>query len=205
MSKEYTTKPIELPLSTEKEYVLVDETLTSEDFIYLDDIDAIKRPFSPTEIDTFGGMWLGDSCIACVRGIVNISSYREVVRDTNIEAPEEPEAFDIMAQDNEQLQNYEMDERVEWDGEGLPPVGEVCELKYKHATNANWRKCKVFAYSNDYGDAAAVWHLDGDTWYHHSINISEYEFRKPETQQQREERERLEAAFDLYLLDQLGD
>lgn len=137
----------------------------------------------------------------CDAGLVNwgsVRKWRPSMQNWKIETPEEAEAFDIMAQDNEQLQNYEMGECVEWDGEGLPPVGVECELKYKHATNANWRKCKVFAYSNDHGSVAAVWHLDGEAWYHHSINIREYEFRKPETEADRKERERLEAAYDLY-------
>lgn len=86
----------------------------------------------------------------------------------------------------------------EWNGEGLPPAGVECELKYKHAKNANWRKCKVFAYSSEHGSAAAVWHLDGEIWHHHSINTSEYEFRKLETPEQKAERERSEAAYDLY-------
>lgn len=84
-----------------------------------------------------------------------------------------------------------------WDGTGLPPVGVDCELKYKHSTNAIWRKCKVFSYSNEYGVVAAVWHCNYGMWCHNTIDVIDYDFRKPETPEQREERERLEAAKDL--------
>lgn len=93
----------------------------------------------------------------------------------------------------------ELPNSSEWDGEGLPPVGVECELKYKHASNANWRECKVFAYSSEHGAVAAVWHLDSGIWYHNTIETSDYEFRKPETPEQRKERERLEAAYDLFV------
>ena len=65
-------------------------------------------------------------------------------------------------------------QEVEWDGEGLPSIGIECEMKYKHSSNAHWRKCKVFAYD---GGAAAIWHLDNG-WNHATIEISQYEFRK---------------------------
>ena len=90
-------------------------------------------------------------------------------------------------------------EKVEWDGEGLPPVGFECEMKYKHASKADWRACKVFAYSNEMGVVAAIWHWTDYMWKHATIDVNGYEFRGIETPQQREEREKLEAAYDLYL------
>lgn len=101
------------------------------------------------------------------------------------ETTEEKEALDAI-------------ERVEWDGEGLPPVGVECEFKYKHSSQAHWNLCKVFAYSDEMGMVAAIWHWVDDKWKHATIDVSGYEFRAIETPEQRKEREELEAAYDLY-------
>ncbi len=101
--------------------------------------------------------------------------------------------------------NNDLTGQVDWDGAGLPPVGVMCELKYKAASHAIWRKCKVFAYSNEDGFVAAIWHLDGETWRHNTIETSEYDFRKLESQQQLEVRERIEAAYALYCESLIGE
>lgn len=95
--------------------------------------------------------------------------------------------------------------QFDWDGTGLPPVGVMCELKYKTASHAIWRKCKVFAYSNEDGFVAAIWHLDGEIWRHNTIETSEYDFRKLESQQQLEVRERIESAYALYCESLIGE
>ncbi|EGR0073146.1 TPA: hypothetical protein NIK62_000111 [Vibrio cholerae] len=95
--------------------------------------------------------------------------------------------------------------QVDWDGIGLPPVGVICEIKYKNANHAVWRKCKVFAYSNEDSFVAAIWHFDGEFWRHNTIETSEYDFRKLESQQQLEVRERIEAAYALYCESLIGE
>lgn len=80
-------------------------------------------------------------------------------------------------------------EKVEWNGEGLPPVGVECWFNFK-VTHP--QRCKV----NYIGKTVCVYEsADGNEY---STLISEVEFSKIETQQQREDRERLEAAYDLY-------
>ena len=79
---------------------------------------------------------------------------------------------------------------VEWVN-GLPPVGVECEFKYKVMTDADWKFCRVFGYSEH---VAAVWYKshDGET-KHATIDVNYYEFRKPETEAERKEREEIEA------------
>lgn len=92
------------------------------------------------------------------------------------------------------IQSKQLDaiEKVEWNGEGLPPVGVECELKYKHSSQAHWNLCRVFAYSNEMGMVAAIWHWFGDKWKHATIDVSGYEFRAIESQEAKKERERNE-------------
>lgn len=143
----------------------------------------------------------------------------------HVETPEEREEFDRLARehDNEANQAREMDidttpqqveslsnpseipDSSEWDGEGLPPAGTECEFKEKSNAYSeaykHWSKCKILAYNkaknpsdelqiiirDNNGDAAIIYSCDGPL------------FRKPETPAEREQRERLEAARELYL------
>ena len=78
---------------------------------------------------------------------------------------------------------------VEWVN-GLPPVGAECEFKYKVMTDADWKFCRVFGYSEH---VAAIWYESHDGEVKHAtIDINYYEFRKPETPEQKLERERME-------------
>ena len=88
-------------------------------------------------------------------------------------------------------------EKVEWvNGEGLPPVGALCKVNRD-----------PFVYRVMYSSAfvVIVQNLDNDNTTAHGMDIildlykGDYTFSKPETQQQREDRERLEAAYDLYV------
>ncbi len=95
------------------------------------------------------------------------------------ETPEEKEALDAI-------------EQVEWNGEGLPPVGAECEFEYP---SGRWNK----GYYHGETSSGAI-----------KMHILEYEggdietlggltkFRKPETPEAKKEREELEAAYDLY-------
>ena len=91
-------------------------------------------------------------------------------------------------------------EQVEWNGEGLPPVGVECEFRFKTNIDApedddftSW-----FYGSVDYYGAVKVLitsshEAEGCFW------TELVEFRKPETPEAKKEREELEAAYDLYI------
>lgn len=101
-------------------------------------------------------------------------------------------------------QTVEQQEKIEWNGKGFPPVGFECEFKEESpsglSTFCDWTKCTVLAYNSaqkppkelqiiirdDRGDAAIIYSRDMPI------------FRKQEAPQHREERKRLEAAYDLF-------
>lgn len=120
-----------------------------------------------------------------------------------VETPEEAEAFDIMAQDNEQLQNYEMS--------GLRPVIDVdgklytaddvrALLSLQDLPVDGWKNGDACVYDgSDYvfvgmtptfNDVSCIIFDSKNGIEHVSVN----KLRKPETPQQREERERNEWA-----------
>lgn len=84
-----------------------------------------------------------------------------------------------------------LESKVEWDGNGLPPVGVECEVYGALGESSAWNKCKVFAI-----ELGVVFISNGRSWTSRPAN--EFKFRKPETPEQKAERERLEAAYDLY-------
>ena len=45
------------------------------------------------------------------------------------------------------LRIYTPEKKVEWTGEGLPPVGTVCEFRVE---TDDWRQCEVIAHKDDY-------------------------------------------------------
>lgn len=85
---------------------------------------------------------------------------------------------------------------VDWNGEGLPPVGEKVMCSYTDTDCDGWcdmhGPSDVIAYHGDY-----VWiaHHGKFNRVHELCNV---EFEKPETPEQRKEREELKAAYDLY-------
>lgn len=79
----------------------------------------------------------------------------------------------------------------DWDGKGLPPVGVECEVYGALGESSVWNKCKVFAI-----ELGVAFISNGQSWT--SRPVSEFKFRKPETPEQREDRERLEAGYELY-------
>lgn len=75
------------------------------------------------------------------------------------------------------------DEKLqEWNGEGLPPVGAECEVCN---CGSNWQSAKVLFMGTG---LCVVDHGYGDQHYH----LNSVKFRKQETPEQREERERME-------------
>ncbi|AUR87365.1 hypothetical protein NVP1100O_24 [Vibrio phage 1.100.O._10N.261.45.C3] len=81
---------------------------------------------------------------------------------------------------------------AEWGGEGLPPVGVECEFEYPEG---RWNKGFYHGLTASAGVEMHILEFEGGC-------IETFggltKFRKPETPQQREDRERLEAAYDLY-------
>lgn len=88
---------------------------------------------------------------------------------------------------------------VEWNGEGLPPVGAECEFK----DGDNWYEVKVNYLSEWFMVIEALksqskWiDIKGTELSFEYSKFDDLKFRKPETPQQRNDRERLEAAYDL--------
>ncbi|AUR86539.1 coil containing protein [Vibrio phage 1.086.O._10N.222.51.F8] len=82
----------------------------------------------------------------------------------------------------------------EWNGEGLPPVGVECEFEYPEG---RWNKGFYHGLTASAGVEMHILEFEGGC-------IETFggltKFRKPETPQQREDRERLEAAYKLYLI-----
>ena len=122
-----------------------------------------------------GGMWISHRCNVEEKELT-ISDLKPIPTETQ----EEKEALDAI-------------EQVEWNGEGLPPIGVECEFKYKHSSQAHWNLCKVFAYSNEMGMVAAIWHWVDEKWKHATVDVVGYEFRAIETPEAKKGREELEA------------
>lgn len=101
--------------------------------------------------------------------------------------------------------NSELPNSSEWDGEGLPPVGVECE--YFHEPRGLWVKFVPLLITDIESSPNKIPAIYGE-WYHPNdcmwepdlIDLSDKpRFRKPESPEQKAERERLEAAYDLYL------
>lgn len=117
------------------------------------------------------------------------------------ETPEEKEAFEAMT--GAKPQQVESLVKSDWDGEGLPPVGVECVFT---PDNTKWG----FNYVEPFN--GAVLHYEGEQFVfmlnHEKYNLDDSmiivsridkgEFSNPETLAEREERERLEAAYYLY-------
>jgi hypothetical protein len=90
-------------------------------------------------------------------------------------------------------EKLEQEDVGEWDGSGLPPVGVECEWIGGGIQHGEWGLVIVHGYAN------------GHAWIEkmrdHSLHTvgNPAHFRKPETESQRLKRERLEAAYELYV------
>jgi hypothetical protein len=193
MTKEtgYTTKPIELPLSTEKEYVLVDVSGYTHASIVnhkLINRFSLKNPFELDYVVNGGDGMIEGEWVITKEG--ELEFFHEVIRNVHLktETPEEKEVFYGMEN------NSESPNGSWWDGEGLPPVGAECEFQYPEGRwNAGYyhgktKSGKLNLYIIEYKDGEVVT-LGGLT-----------KFRPIETPEQKEERERLEAGKELYEL-----
>ena len=110
------------------------------------------------------------------------------LEDTPTETPEEKEVLDSIESVGE----------VEWDGESLPSVGVECEALFIDHEHKGYGEFLVLGYHSNYVWVEYIGKLRNKS-KHYTAKINMVKFRKPETPQQREDRERLEAAYDLYL------
>ncbi|AFC22705.1 hypothetical protein VchM-138_0026 [Vibrio phage vB_VchM-138] len=86
--------------------------------------------------------------------------------------------------------------RTDWNGEGLPPVGVECEFKFTNEAESSFKICKVLCFGNSFAFMKSHRSING--YKEFALRISDIEFRKPETPQERQERERIEAAIRLH-------
>ena len=89
----------------------------------------------------------------------------------------------------------QLEQEVEWDGEGLPPVGLVCEARYRlHGDDwTGWFECRMQA-----GYLHKIWIYETTNLVDHVIPAHDLEFRKPLTQAEKAAIAREEAAKDFY-------
>lgn len=188
----YTTKPINLPLSTEKEYVLVYvegyKNANSLNKKILNDCDLTK-PFKFDSISNGSGFINDFDSVSVINiGREEYLFFYEVIRqpqsnefDTDSIAviEQEEEEFNAMANSSE------IPNSSEWKN------GDECE--YYYWEGQEWRSGIYVAFDNHH-------HVVRDMEDNGYAGIDcNHNIRKPETPEQREERERLEAAYDLYL------
>ena len=89
-------------------------------------------------------------------------------------------------------------EQPECNGEGLPPVGVECEMIFRGKS-----KLITPLYFTDFVDGMVLFYHSSNSMPHCDDTydwclVENCIFRKPETEEQRKEREELEAAYDLY-------
>lgn len=123
------------------------------------------------------------------------------IPQTNIETPEEKEALDLIDTTPHQyeMSKFSGKKEIEWsDSDKLPPVG--CEVMTSYTDDGCDDWCDfhgpgvIIAYHGDY-----VWVAHHGKFNRvHELCSIEFEKVEKESPQQREERERLEAAYDLY-------
>lgn len=134
--------------------------------------------------------------------------YREQYRDGIVqfiqtESPQEREALDMIGTTSKQVESLAKGDVVEWDGEGLPPVGVECCFT---PDNNLWGFASTDTYLGEvlrYEGEQFVFLLSHDEYNMRPCHLiasrtDKGEFSKPESQEQKAERERLEAAYDLY-------
>jgi hypothetical protein len=122
------------------------------------------------------------------------------------ESPEEREALDMIGTTSKQVESLSNDSELpnssEWDGEGLPPVGVECCFT---PDNNLWGFASTDTYSGEvlrYEGEQFVFLLSHDKYNIRPCHLivsrtDKGEFSKPESPEQKAERERLESAYDL--------
>lgn len=80
-------------------------------------------------------------------------------------------------------------EQPAWDGEGLPPVGTVCEVMFKKDTNPTWDECEVLKTA-----PFIVLYFADEGKAHNYSPESDFKFRPIKTDRDRQ----IEAMTDLF-------
>ena len=81
--------------------------------------------------------------------------------------------------------------KLQWDGVGLPPVGLMCEVYGALGNYDEWQECKIFAIVH-----GQIFISNEDSWVNRPVGW--FKFRPIETHKQKEDRQKLEAAYSLY-------
>ena len=90
---------------------------------------------------------------------------------------------------------------TEWNGEGLPTVGVECEAVFIEHEHKGYGVFLILGYHSGYVWMEYTGELSNKS-KHYTSKVELVKFRKLETSQQREDRERLEAAIELHDLAQ---
>ena len=127
-------------------------------------------------------------------GVTTIRGYLGNKNQMNIDnlatqTPEEKEAFDLIDTAPHQYEVSKFSSK-EWNGEGLPPVGVECEVLLD--CSGKWKLCEILFSSKE---SVVVVKLKSGSEI--ALDPFASSFRKPETPQQREERERANAIYDM--------
>lgn len=83
---DYTTKPVEWPLSTEKQYILVDKVIPEGvNVSFTKYIYELSAPFYLSEVDMDGDPWYHDCCLFTRSEPEIMSAFKEVITNKNCE------------------------------------------------------------------------------------------------------------------------
>lgn len=86
---------------------------------------------------------------------------------------------------------------VEWNGEGLPPVGVECEIKYFHQDDHKWEKCYIVGETKD--NKYLVINVYHDDSLHFAFKEKgSLEFRPLKTQQEKEREAFVDSVASLF-------
>jgi hypothetical protein len=121
---------------------------------------------------------------------VKISSLQSLKKKA-LSNPKVKEEYDTLESEFEQ---------VEWNGEGLPPVGCNCLFKKKSEEDKYFSPCYIIGYretTHRKGDMWLVFSDKYDSLYQHNVTNGSFDFKKPETPEQKKEREREMAIYDM--------
>lgn len=127
-----------------------------------------------------------------------VESLRDYQKKTQTEHQEEMSALIRLNRMNESVEDFlaGLKGENEWNGEGLPPVGVECEWRLEGADDSSFSMCKVLMITNHTVFMKSHRAVNGRKEF--SLPKDVIEFRKPETKQQREERERLDCIKKMY-------
>lgn len=90
----------------------------------------------------------------------------------------------------------DVEETTEWDGAGLPPVGTGCEAVFIDHEHKGYGEFLILGYYGDYVWMEYIGDLSNKS-KHYTTKVDMVKFRKPESEAERVERERVNAIYDM--------